>query len=102
MSYQWRLCVPKVDELRNRILEEAHRSRDSIHLGSTKMYHDLRKVFLWESLKKDISEFVSQCSNCQQVKSEHQKPSGLPQEIKVPTWTWEDINMDLVVGIPQI
>ena len=45
LRYQGRLCVPDVDGLRDRILEEAHGSRYSIHPGSTKMYHDLREIF---------------------------------------------------------
>ena len=39
------LCIPSVDGLRDRIIEEDHGSRYSIHLSSTKIYHDLRKVF---------------------------------------------------------
>ena len=55
LRYQGRLCVTNVDGLRNRILEEAHGSRYSIHPGSTKMYHDFREVFWWEGLKRDIT-----------------------------------------------
>ena len=47
------------------------------------------------TMKKDIAEFVAQRPNCQQVKIEHQKPGGLLQEIEIPTWKWEMINMDL-------
>ena len=52
-------------------------------------------------MKRDIAEFVAKCSNCQQVKIEHQKPGGLAQEIEIPTWKWEVINMDFVVGLPK-
>jgi hypothetical protein len=38
-----RLVVPKRETLKKKILDEAHASRYSIHLGSTKMYHDLRQ-----------------------------------------------------------
>ena len=100
MRYQGRLCVPNVDVLRNRILEEAHWSRYSIHPGSTKMYHDLRVVFWLEGLKKDIAEFVVKCPNCQQVKVEHQKLGGLLKEIQVFTLKWGDINMDFAVDFP--
>ena len=86
LKYQGRLCVPNVDGLRNQILEEANGSRYSIHPGSTKMYHDIREVFLLEGLKKGITEFVAKCPNCQQVKAEHQNLGGLLQEIQVPTW----------------
>ena len=65
------------------------------------MYHDLREVFWWEGLKKDIVEFVAKCPNCQQVKSKHQKPGSLLYEIQVLTWKWEDINTDFVVGLPR-
>ena len=59
------LCVPIVDGLRNRILEEAHGSRYFIYPVLTNMYHDLREVFWWEGLKKDIEEFFARCLNCQ-------------------------------------
>jgi hypothetical protein len=40
-----RLVVPKKEALKKKILDEAHTLRYSIHLGSTKMYHDLRQQF---------------------------------------------------------
>ena len=45
LRYQDRLCVPDVDDLRTRIVEEAHGSKYSIHLGSTKIYHDFKKIY---------------------------------------------------------
>jgi hypothetical protein len=41
-----RIVVPKNDDVRQQILDEAHLSRYSIHLGSTKMYHDLKATLL--------------------------------------------------------
>jgi hypothetical protein len=43
--FKERLVVPKREALKKRILDEAHTLRYSIHLGSTKMYHDLRQQF---------------------------------------------------------
>ena len=54
LIYQGIFCVPTVDDLRSWILEEAHGACYSIYLGSTNMYHDLREVFLWDGLKRDI------------------------------------------------
>ena len=62
LKQQGRFCVPKVDGLKKRILNEAHSSRYSIHPGSTKIYCDLGEVYLWKDKKKDIAEFVAKCS----------------------------------------
>ena len=99
LKYQGRLCVPKVDGLQDKILEEAHSSRYSIQTSSAKMYQNLREVYWWEDMKKDIAEFVAKCSNCQQVKVEQHRPGGLAQEH--PKWTWEIINMDFITGFPR-
>uniref|UniRef100_A0A1U7W1L3 Uncharacterized protein LOC104224067 n=1 Tax=Nicotiana sylvestris TaxID=4096 RepID=A0A1U7W1L3_NICSY len=56
-----RLCVADVDGLRHAILKEAHNTKYTIHPGSTKMYHDLKQFYRWESMKKDIANFVSSC-----------------------------------------
>ena len=53
-----------------------------------------------DGLKRDIAEFVAKCPNCQRVKDDHLKSSGFTQIMDVPTWKWEAINKDLVVGLP--
>ncbi|KAH0744677.1 hypothetical protein KY290_032670 [Solanum tuberosum] len=58
LRYQGRLCEPKVDELHERIIEEAHSSRYSIHPGSTKMYRDLRELYWWSSMKKALQSLL--------------------------------------------
>ena len=44
---------------------------------------------------------MTKCPNFLQVKSEHEKLGSLLQEIQVPTWMWEDINIYFVVGLPR-
>ena len=65
------------------------------------MYHDLREIYWWDGLKRDIAEFVTKCSNCKKVKARHLKLGGITQIMDVSTWKWEAINMDYVVGLPQ-
>ena len=50
--------------------------------------------------EKDISEYVSKCLTCQQVKVEHQVPSGLLNPLPIPQWKWDNITMDFVSGFP--
>jgi hypothetical protein len=44
--FQKRICVPDVDHLREKILQETHDSAYSIHPGSTKMYQDLKEILV--------------------------------------------------------
>ncbi|XP_070052629.1 uncharacterized protein [Nicotiana tomentosiformis] len=77
------ICVPNVDGLRKLILKEAYRLWYSIHLGTTKMYRDLKQHNWWKRTKKDIVEHVLWCLNCQQVKYEHQRPGGLLHRLDI-------------------
>ncbi|XP_016486701.2 uncharacterized protein LOC107806940 [Nicotiana tabacum] len=86
LRYQGRLCVSIVGELRAKILLEAHYSRYAVHPEATKMYRELRQIYWWNGMKRDIAEMVAQCPNCQQVKAEHQRPGGLTQYIELPLW----------------
>ncbi|KAK5785471.1 hypothetical protein PVK06_040061 [Gossypium arboreum] len=100
LRYRNRLCVTRNSELISMILNEAHCSQMSIHPGSTKMYHDLRRQFWWHGMKRDIFDFFLKCLVCQQVKAEHQVPTGLLQPIMIPEWKWERVTMDFVSGLP--
>ncbi|KAA3488429.1 integrase [Gossypium australe] len=60
LMFRDRVCVPKDDELIRRILHKTHNGYLS-----------------WSGMKRDISEFVTKCLIYQQVKVEHQVPSGL-------------------------
>ena len=52
-------------------------------------------------IKRDITNFVSKCTSCQQTKVEHQKTKVVTQEINIPTWKWKVINMDFLTGLPR-
>jgi hypothetical protein len=96
-----RLVVPKVPELRQLILNEAHLTRFSIHPRSNKMYHDLKQRFWWTKMKIEIARYVAKCDTCQKVKAVHLKSAGELQPLLIPSWKWEDINMDFIVGLPK-
>ncbi|XP_070025343.1 uncharacterized protein [Nicotiana sylvestris] len=101
LQCQGRLCVADVDNLRDRVMAEAHNSSYSVHPGSTKMYHDLKEIYWWNGIKRGVADFVTRCSNYHQVKAEHQRPGRLTQIIEIPMWKWEMINMDFVVGLSR-
>nr|GEV93777.1 putative reverse transcriptase domain-containing protein [Tanacetum cinerariifolium] len=46
---------------RKLIMDEAHTFRYSVHPGMDKMYYDLRDLYWWPGMKRDIAEYVSKC-----------------------------------------
>ena len=96
-----RVWVPKFGNLRELVLNEAHKSNYSIHPGSDKMYKDLKEFYWWPNLKREIAVYVSNCLTCARVKAEYQKPSGLLQQPQIPEWKWENITMDFITKLPR-
>ena len=93
--------VPQLTNLREEILKEFHCSQFVVHPGGTKMYRDLRRQYYWSEMKWHVRDFVRRCLMCQQVKAEHQKPTGLLQPLEVAEWKWEHVTMDFVTHFPR-
>nr|GEY24083.1 putative reverse transcriptase domain-containing protein [Tanacetum cinerariifolium] len=101
LYYLDRIWVPLKSDVRTLIMDEAHKSKYSVHPGADKVYYDLRDRYWWPGMKKDIAEYVSKCLTCLKVKAEHQSPSGLLQQTEIPVWKWEGIAMDFVTKLPR-
>ncbi|GJW28753.1 putative reverse transcriptase domain-containing protein [Tanacetum coccineum] len=52
-------------------------------------------------MKANIATYVSKCLTCAKVKAEHQRPSGLLVQPKIPEWKWDNITMDFVTKLPK-
>jgi hypothetical protein len=65
------------------------------------MYMDLKEVFWWNNMKREIAKYVAECHTCQRVKAEHQNPAGLLQPLAIPKWKWDEIGMDFITGLPM-
>ena len=83
MMFRGKVCVSDVPEFKRSILEEGHRSGLSIHPDATNMYQDLKKMFWWSRMKKEVVKFVYACLTCQKSKMEHQKLLGLMQPLNI-------------------
>nr|GEX70940.1 reverse transcriptase domain-containing protein [Tanacetum cinerariifolium] len=71
LYYLDRIWVPLNGDVRNLIIDEAHKSKYFVHLGADKMYYDLRD-----------------------------RPSGLLQQLEISKWKWERIAMDFKGVVP--
>jgi hypothetical protein len=93
--------VLKDFELHRKIMDEAHCSWYSIHLGTNKMYQDLKKNFWWTRMKLEIEKYVSECDTRQRVNADHLRPTGTLQPLSIHEWKWKNICMDFIMGLPR-
>ncbi|GKG06890.1 putative reverse transcriptase domain-containing protein, partial [Tanacetum coccineum] len=70
LYYLDQIWVPLKGEVRTLIMDEAYKSKYSIHPRADKMYYDLRD-----------------------------RPSGLLEQPDIPVWKWEGIAMDFVTKL---
>ncbi|GJV05756.1 putative reverse transcriptase domain-containing protein [Tanacetum coccineum] len=96
-----RSWLPCYEDLRSVIMHESYKSKYSIHLGSEKIYQDVKKLYWWPNMKADIATYVSKCLTCARVKAEHQRPSGLLVQLEIPEWKWDNIMMDFITKLPK-
>ncbi|KAJ9565069.1 hypothetical protein OSB04_001035 [Centaurea solstitialis] len=99
--FNGRLWIPLMSGQREVLLSDAHKSKYSIHPGMDKMYRDLKLLYWWPGMKKDVRRFIEKCMTCLQVKVEHQKPFGELQPLEIPKWKWDHITMDFVMKLPR-
>ncbi|GJS20734.1 putative reverse transcriptase domain-containing protein [Tanacetum coccineum] len=55
LYYLDRIWIPLMSDMRTLVMDEAHKSRYSVHPGANKMYYDLRDMYWWPRMKKDIA-----------------------------------------------
>lgn len=101
MKFQNRVCVSDFPELKKRILEEGHRRNLSIHLGTTKLYQDLKKNVLMGRYEEGCSRVGVFLFDLSEVEDRALKVVRLMQPLSILKWKWENISIDFVVGFPK-
>uniref|UniRef100_A0A803QDN9 Uncharacterized protein n=1 Tax=Cannabis sativa TaxID=3483 RepID=A0A803QDN9_CANSA len=82
------------------LLQEYHNSKMGGHSGVFKTFQRLAADFYWRGMRKDVQNFVDECSVCQQNKYLAQLPAGLLQPLPFPEQMWEDISTNFIEGLP--
>jgi len=49
---------------------------------------------------KEVAEYIDKCLTCQKVKVQYQHPVCKLLSLEIPTWKWDSISMDFVMGLP--
>ncbi|GKB85403.1 putative reverse transcriptase domain-containing protein [Tanacetum coccineum] len=83
-----RIWVPLVGGMRTIIMDEAHKTRYSVHSGANKMYHDLRDMYWWPGMKKDITTYKALGTRLDMSTAYHPQMDG---QIESTIQTFEDM-----------
>ncbi|KAA3478075.1 DNA/RNA polymerases superfamily protein [Gossypium australe] len=92
LCFRGRICMEKDSELKQMILREAHSSPYAMHPGGSKMYRDLRELYWWLGLKREVTDFVANEGGTSVA-------FGMLQPVKILLWKWERITMDFVSSL---
>ncbi|KAA0056049.1 ABC transporter B family member 19-like [Cucumis melo var. makuwa] len=58
LMFKRRLCIRADNRVKTELLTEAHNSPFFMHSGSTKMYQDLKRVYWWRNMDREVADFV--------------------------------------------
>jgi hypothetical protein len=101
LMYRGRIYVPNSNELKNMILGEMHNVPYAGHPGYQKTIAAVKSQYYWPGMKKEVSDFIARCLECQKVKAEHRNPVGLLQPLPIPEWKWEVVTMGFITKLPK-
>jgi hypothetical protein len=101
LLYKNRVYVPNVRELKLAILKEMHNVTYVGHPGYQTTVAAVKRHYFWLGLKKEITEYITRCMECQKVKAEHRHPGRLLQPLPIPKWKWDVVTMYFITGLPR-
>ncbi|KAI5339602.1 hypothetical protein L3X38_018874 [Prunus dulcis] len=55
LRYKDQIVVPRNQDIKEKIIDVANRTRFSMHPGSTKLYKDPKRMYYWRAMKREIA-----------------------------------------------
>lgn len=94
LLYKGRLIVPDLQELRTRLIAEAHSTLLTAHPGRAKTFALLRHRYFWPRMLQDITTFVGNCHKCSRANHRQDKTPGFLHPLPVPERPQKHLVMD--------
>ena len=99
LHYKQRIFVPSTSPWCSKILEGFYSSLLGGHSGLLRIYHRVKRSFLWSGIRRDVKIFVAHCTECQRQNHETIHPPGVLQPLPISNYIWQDIALDFVEGL---
>ena len=100
--YGNQLVVVEDTSLKRGVISLYHDSPAAGHPGISNTTWAISRDFWWPAMKKDVTEYVKGCTECQAKKNQPTKPKPPPFPIPLDTYTtpFTSIAMDFIVKLP--
>jgi hypothetical protein len=94
-----RLCVPSA--MVPSILREHHKSPlEGAHASTERMWLNLKDLFFWPRMKKDVKRFCESCDVCQKVKPRNFSNFGFLKPNNISGAPYDSVSLDLIGPLP--
>lgn len=93
LLHKQRLVVPDTDNLRTRVIEEAHGRLATAHPGRGKTRKLVSQRYWWPKLHGDVDRYVANCP-CRAAKAPRDKTPGKLTPLPVPDHPWQTLVID--------
>ena len=94
LKHQDRLVVAEENNLRTRLIAEAHCQVSTAHPGKTKTRKIISDRYYWPGMTTDIDQFVRNCNDCRRSLVPRDKTPGLLKPLPIPDRPWQHVSMD--------
>lgn len=94
------IYVPDCEELKVKLLAQAHDSPIAGHFGQAKTFEILSRNYTWPGMRAFVKQYVLECDSCQRNKPTHHKKHGLLHPLPIPSKPWSSLSMDHIVDLP--
>jgi hypothetical protein len=94
LKHKDRLVVAPDDNLRTRLIKEAHAQLSTAHPGKIKTRKLIGDRYYWVGMTADIDRYIRNCEDCRRSKIPRDKTPGLLKPLPIPDRPWQHISMD--------
>ena len=101
LLFKDRIYVPDHEDIKVRLLQQAHDALEVGHPGQAKTLEILQRNYYWPKMREFINEYIESCDSCQRNKSVHHSKYGYLQPLPVPKGPWQSLAMDHITDLPE-
>jgi len=100
LSYEGRIYIPAVAQLRGKGISLFYDNPESGHFGALKTTELVSRDFYWPAMGSNILKYVTGCEVCHWIEVRWNARHGRNMPLETPSRPWEGVTMDFITYLP--